>query len=124
MNEISKMTREEVIKILQELTYKHANLTYIKALDMAIEMLSAETVSREVYEKRIQADEQIIDSYRRKFSKAVLAKVVQGKWIHDGQNFKGGLDWCHCSECGYKTSANGLSMYNFCPNCGARMKAR
>lgn len=50
------------------------------------------------------------------------ADAVQGEWIHDGQNFKGGLDWCHCSECGCKTSANGLSMYNYCPNCGARMK--
>ena len=51
-----------------------------------------------------------------------LAEAVQGEWIHDGQNFKGGLDWCHCSVCGQKTSTNGLSMYNFCPSCGARMK--
>lgn len=49
------------------------------------------------------------------------AVAVQGEWIHDGQNFKGGLDWCHCSECGAKTSVSGLSMYNFCPNCGAMM---
>ena len=59
--------------------------------------------------------EQIIDALPS-------AEAVQGEWIHDGQNFKGGLDWCHCSECGCKTSANGLSMYNYCPNCGARMK--
>ena len=45
-----------------------------------------------------------------------------GVWIHDGQKFKGGLDWCHCSECGQKTSTNGLSLYNYCPNCGARME--
>ena len=50
------------------------------------------------------------------------ADAVQGEWIHDGQNFKGGLDWCHCSECGYKTSTNGLSVYRYCPSCGARMK--
>ena len=50
------------------------------------------------------------------------ADAVQGEWIHDGQNFKGGLDWCHCSECGYKTSTNGLSIYRYCPSCGARMK--
>lgn len=50
------------------------------------------------------------------------ADAVQGEWIYDGQNFKGGLDWCHCSECGYKTSTNGLSVYRYCPNCGARMK--
>ena len=50
------------------------------------------------------------------------ADAVQGEWIYDGQNFKGGLDWCHCSECGYKTSTNGLSVYRYCPNCGAKMK--
>ena len=49
------------------------------------------------------------------------ADAVKGEWIHDGQNFKGGLDWCHCSVCGQKTSTNGLSMYNFCPSCGAKM---
>lgn len=50
------------------------------------------------------------------------ADAVQGEWIHDGQNFKGGLDWSHCSECGYKTSTKGLRIYRYCPNCGARMK--
>lgn len=23
-----------------------------------------------------------------------------GRWVHDGRRFKGGVDWCHCSECG------------------------
>lgn len=55
-------------------------------------------------------------------AEVVSADAVQGEWMHDGQNFKGGLDWCHCSECGYKTSTNGLSVYRYCPNCGARMK--
>ena len=50
------------------------------------------------------------------------ADAVHGEWIHDGQNFKGGIDWCHCSKCGHKTSANGLSIFRYCPNCGARMK--
>lgn len=49
------------------------------------------------------------------------AEAAQGEWIHDGQNFKCGLDWCHCSECGYKTSTNGLRVYRYCPNCGAKM---
>lgn len=50
------------------------------------------------------------------------ADAVHGEWIYDGQNFKGGLNWCHCSECGYKTSTNGLSIYRYCPSCGAIMK--
>ena len=41
---------------------------------------SAEAVSREVYEKRTQADERIIDSYRREFSEAASAEAVQGEW--------------------------------------------
>lgn len=68
-------------------------------------------------------DEDITDAFMRGYlAGRSSAEAVQGEWIHDGQNFKGGLDWCHCSECGYKTSANGLSVYRFCPNCGARMK--
>ena len=77
--------------------------------------------------ERHLADRTRADALRQQFLKygasmCHLADAVQGEWVHDGQNFKGGLDWCHCSVCGQKTSTNGLSMYNFCPNCGARMK--
>ena len=41
---------------------------------------SADAVSRKVYEKRTQADERIIDSYRREFSEVASAEAVQG-WI-------------------------------------------
>ena len=53
---------------------------------------------------------------------SLQAEAAQGKWIYDGQNFKGGIEWCHCSKCGKKMSVKGLSMYNFCPNCGVKMK--
>lgn len=42
---------------------------------------SADAVSREVYDKRTQADEEIIDSYRQEFQKALSADAVQGEWI-------------------------------------------
>lgn len=41
---------------------------------------SADVVSREMYEKRTQTDERIIDSYRREFSEAASAEAAQG-WI-------------------------------------------
>lgn len=45
----------------------------------ALSMLpSADAVSREVYDKRTQADERIIDSYRREFSEVASAEAVQG----------------------------------------------
>ena len=43
---------------------------------MAIEALSDEVVSREVYDKRTQAYEEIIDSYRKEFQKALQTDAV------------------------------------------------
>lgn len=45
--------------------------------------------------------------------------VVHGRWIHDGHRIEGGIDWCHCSECG--KSDNFCARTNYCPNCGAKM---
>ena len=58
------MTREEAMQRLSDLQ-DGSGQTY-EAIRMAIEALSADTVSREVYDKRTQSDEEIIDSYREK----------------------------------------------------------
>lgn len=101
------MTREEAIQelqnckgLIQQDGQDYLDERDIPLLDMAIEALSLANLKPE-FES---------------------AEAVQGEWIHDGQNFKGGLDWSHCSECGYKTSTKGLRVYRYCPNCGARMK--
>lgn len=139
------MTREEAITTLKEMHESfdeiHENTNYeigyeqMTALDMAIEALSAEEavwneyeaeftdlpdIPRYYYEKVVGKMAHEINMLKEQLESA---DAVQGEWIHDGQNFKGGLDWCHCSECGYKTSTNGLSVYRYCPNCGARMEA-
>ena len=44
---------------------------------------------------------------------ADVAPVVRGRWIHDGCRVKGGIDWCHCSECG--KSDNFCARTNYCP---------
>ena len=48
-----------------------------------------------------------------------VVPVVHGRWIHDGCRVKGGIDWCHCSECG--KSDNFCARTNYCPKCGAKM---
>ena len=50
---------------------------------------------------------------------ADVAPVVHGRWIHDGCRIEGGIDWCHCSECG--KSDNFCARTNYCPHCGAKM---
>ena len=131
------MTREEAIYILQNSAWLGTD-EMVKAIEMAIETLSAAAVT---HGRLIDADrlKSYIDCGHLRpptevcFSEldvcnmidkapTVSAEALQGEWIHDGQNFKGGIDWCHCSECGKKTSANGLDMYKFCPNCGAKME--
>lgn len=50
---------------------------------------------------------------------ADVVPVVHGRWIHDGCRVEGGIDWCHCSECG--KSDNFCARTNYCPKCGAKM---
>jgi hypothetical protein len=53
---------------------------------------SANAVSRDVYDKRTKADEEIIDSYRQEFQKALSADAVQGD---------------ECDHCVYKWGMKG-----------------
>lgn len=56
------------------------------------------------------------------FPAADVTPVVHGRWIHDGRRIEGGIDWCHCSECG--KSDNFCARTNYCPNCGAKMNEK
>ena len=46
----------------------------------------------------------------------------KGRWVHDGYDFPGGVDWIHCSECGKRGVNVPADLSNFCPNCGADMR--
>lgn len=63
-----------------------------KMMDRIKALPSAEVVSREVYEKRTQADEQIIDSYRREFAEAASAEakatVIRSRTLMPTKDFK------------------------------------
>ena len=43
--------------------------------------------------------------------------VVHGEWIEAEEDWRQQIAFWRCSECGHTTS----TMYNFCPNCGAKM---
>ena len=62
----------------------------------------------------------IIQMDMLKLPAADVAPVVHGRWIHDGCRIEGGIDWCHCSECG--KSDNFCARTNYCPKCGAKME--
>ena len=61
-----------------------------------------------------------IDHCIERLNKVKSADRPQGEWkrrlVDNGFN----ADWV-CSECGYRVKTDFVS-FNFCPNCGARMK--
>lgn len=51
---------------------------------------------------------------------ADVAPVRHGRWVHDGQRVRCGVDWWHCSNCG--SLASGVEIkFRYCPHCGAVM---
>lgn len=51
---------------------------------------------------------------------ADVAPVRHGRWVHDGQRVRCGVDWWHCSNCG--SLASGVEIkFRYCPHCGAKM---
>lgn len=53
---------------------------------------------------------------------SVQPERPKGRWVHDGYDFPGGVDWIHCSECGKRGINVPADLSNFCPNCGADMR--
>lgn len=62
-------------------------------------------------------------------SAADVVPVVHGKWIPHSEKSREYIgtvlvhvkyDYWLCDTCGYRVE-NGQPMYNFCPNCGAKM---
>ena len=122
------MTREEAIQILADLIdspFSHTWEKQNKALHMAIEALSADTISREEAIRAIdlcrERKNKEIDELRTKWLEAEQrANRPIGVWVD-----KGG--YTECSECG--EVAQSMEFYdgvyerltNYCPNCGAKM---
>lgn len=58
--------------------------------------------------------------YAENLPAADVAPVQHGRWVHDGQRVRCGVDWWHCSNCG--SLASGVEIkFRYCPHCGARM---
>jgi hypothetical protein len=73
----------------------------------------------------IMASHVILEDYAEQLYNAGYRKQSEGKWIWINQA-KGYLeppygDTCKCSLCEFEIDVS-ESNYNFCPNCGAKMK--
>ena len=101
---------------------------------------------QDITEKQFQANEELdladwfqhrifVQRIHEECMKAVdslpSADAVQGEWelietYADGYDFMGDRTWAHkykCPYCGFiNTVIENFGQYDFCPNCGARMK--
>ena len=58
------------------------------------------------------------DDIRDALNAVPSADRPQGKWIEVEEDWRHQIEFWKCSECDFAVS----SMYNYCPDCGARMK--
>ena len=45
-----------------------------------------------------------------------------GRWVVCYEDWRKQIAGDECSACGFKSFGIGISHYNYCPNCGAKMK--
>ena len=122
------MTREEAISVLHKIkpTPRRADgksMTHIVntiALDLAIEALEQETVSRESYDHEffLRKELEVKIARLENTIKELEQGQKTGQWVFVDKAH----EHAYCSECGYGNVDlfNGRP-HNYCPNCGAKM---
>ena len=60
----------------------------------------------------------VLTEVRDRIEAVPSADRPQGEWIEVEEDWRHQIEFWKCSECDFAVS----SMYNYCPNCGARMK--
>lgn len=115
-------TKEEVWKLLDKML--------LPAIDIAIEALSADSdlISRADIPYHTQLEpmsngqyNDVEVAYKDDIDALPSAEAVQGEWIDRSDGGRIIYPWwesCKCNQCG----KYGSGAYDFCPNCGARMR--
>ena len=125
------MTREEAISVLHKIkpTPRRADgksMTHIVntiALDLAIEALEQETVSRESYDHEffLRKELEVKIARLENTIKELEQGQKTGQWVFVDKAH----EHAYCSECGYGNVDLFYGRpHNYCPNCGAKMDER
>ncbi len=129
------MTREEAVKIIATwlVSSKGAkgqrgyiegwfDEEDVEAFRMAIEALSADTVSREFYEATIKVNHGLAKENIELKAQIESTDRPSGEWIitKEGEYDGRSVYKTECSECGHETFYKANNAH-YCPNCGAKM---
>ena len=55
------------------------------------------------------------------FPAADVEPVVHGRWESCFEDWRQQIEGNKCSACGFEYYGTGITYFNYCPNCGARM---
>ncbi len=128
------MTREEAIKMLKSKMDGHTDTSYewAETVRMAIKALEQEITTENDLEVDCISRFEVTEIINEEWDTDIILDRIEalpsitpqepkkGHWTHDGANVR-------CSNCGigYKDAYGRTSAitYNFCPNCGADMRA-
>ena len=137
------MTREDAIAILKDISWQMGSVKRwenIEAIDMAIEALSADAHNDDLIIKGAKGIQDGLYNIKdgklsKYYAKGGIvqgyeivpsADDVQGEWVDKEIqcNPYPPIFCVECSACGYRVGRETFleNTFNFCPNCGARMK--
>jgi rubrerythrin len=59
-----------------------------------------------------------------KIPAADVVEVKRGKWKECFEDWRKQISGDECSVCGFQHYGVSMTIYNYCPNCGARMDVK
>lgn len=123
------MTRQEAIEIFKNMLVYESELA--EAKQIAIEALE-KNPSEDSINRKSKGMTLLTEAYKRGYIDGAKQSRAEGEWVEvvkrtEQYDKEGRKSWAviyQCPNCGFVLNAieNHITQYNYCPNCGAKMR--
>lgn len=99
-------------------------MTKEKQIDIIIDLLTEFDEMGFIPTTSVPNPEAFAIKWREKITKALeeYQKQSEGEWKPCFEDWRKQIEGDECSVCGFQHYGTSIRNYNFCPNCGAKMK--
>lgn len=129
-NELAAEILTAAVNSIKDKNKNWRDVAAVEALQQAVDALEAQNERRMVVfrdgDRLLHIDQDaIVELYRMK-QRGELIEAGAAEWLFDGYYIStaSGIIRVKCSRCGFRTLANGLDDYKYCPQCGKRMNTK